>query len=78
MVVFGQNCSIQAKVVLFDQKLFYSYKGGCIREKVVVIGKLVVFGQKWLYFSKVVVFGQNVLFSGYRYCIRAKRFYSGK
>ena len=34
------------KVVVFGQKWSYSGKGGCIRAKVVVLGKVAVFGKK--------------------------------
>ena len=59
MVVFGQ-------VVLFRQKLFYSYKSSCIRAKVLV------FRERGCVLAKMVVFGQKLMYSG------KKRFYSGK
>ena len=43
VVVFGQKLLYSAKVVVFGQKWFYSGKSGCIREK------MVLFGQKFLY-----------------------------
>ena len=45
MVVIWQGGCIR-------KKSFYSGKSGCIRAKVVVIGKVVVFGEKWLYSGK--------------------------
>ena len=49
MVVFGQSCFIEAKLVVFGLKRLYS-------DKVVVF-----FGQKSLYSGKDVVFGQKWL-----------------
>ena len=72
MVVIGQSGCVREKVVVFEQKLFYS-------------GIVVVFKQKWLYSSKVVVFGQKCLYSGKNVCIWTevdvfgqKWLYSGK
>ena len=48
MVVFGQSCSIRAKVVVFGQ-------GGCIQAKVVV------YGQKLLYSGKNGYIRENVV-----------------
>ena len=47
-------------------------QSNCIREKLLVIGKVLLFGQKWLYFwAKVVVFRRSC-------CIRAKVFVLGQ
>ena len=46
MVVFEQSGCIRAKFVVFGQKWLYSGKSGCIREKVLCLGKVVVLGQK--------------------------------
>ena len=47
-------------------------QSGCIRAKVVVVGK------KWLYSGITVVFGEKVVVFGQSSCIRAKCLYSGK
>ena len=65
MVVFGlSGCSRQkwlysGKVVVFLQKLLYSSKSGCNRDKIALFGQGVVFGQSGCIRVKVVVFGQK-------------------
>ena len=46
-------------------------QSGCIREKVVVLGKVDVLGKNWFYSGEVVVFGKS---GG----IQARSLYSGK
>ena len=72
MIIFGQSCSIRAKVVVIRQKWFlsgknccigvkwlYSVKSGCIRAKVAEFGKIgFIWKKKWLYSVKVIVFVQ--------------------
>ena len=65
MVVIGQDCYICAKVVVFEQKLLFSGKNGCIRAKWLYFDKVVVFGQKWLYSGKSGFIRENG-------CIRIK------
>ena len=55
MVVPGQSCCNQAKLVLFRRKWLFSGENGSIR------GKVVVLVQKWLYSGDFVVFGQKLL-----------------
>ena len=64
LLIFGQSCCIQAKVL-------YSHKSGFIWEKLWYLDKsccvraqTAVFEQIWLYSGKDVVFGQNYLISG--------------
>ena len=91
MVVFGQNLLssgksdcvpanwfYSGKVVVFEQKLFYSDKRGCTPERGCIwakwlhSGKLVVFGQKRLYLGKTGFFRTKWMCSGKSGCIRAK------
>ena len=53
MVVFGQSGGIQAKVVVFEQKLLYMGK------KLMYSVKVVVLGQSGGIRAKVVVFGMK-------------------
>ena len=61
------NC-IRVIAVVFEQKLLYSGRRGCIRAKWLYSCKVVEIGQKSLYSGKVFVLGR----SG---CIRAKWLY---
>ena len=60
----GKSGCIRAKVVVLEQKWFYSGKvvvvreSGCIRAKMCYSGKVVVFEQKLLYSGIVFLFGQ--------------------
>ena len=84
MDVFDKSCSIWAKVFVFGQS-------GCVRAKLVVLGKVVVFGKVLVFGqsacnpTKVFLFGQKWLCSGKSGDIQAKvvvlgqnLFYSGK
>ena len=48
--------------------------GGCIRQRLLYLGKVVIFGQKWLYSGKRESSGKSGcdLYSGKSGCIRAK------
>ena len=53
-----------AKLVEIVQMWLYSGKRRCIREKVVVFGKMSLYSGKWLCSGKVVVFRQKWLYLG--------------
>ena len=86
MVLFGQkwlySCkrgSIWAKVVVFEQKCFYSGVVLVFGQSVSIRERGVVFWQKWLYSGKsgcvrvkVGVFGRKWLYWGKSGCIGAK------
>ena len=54
MVLFGQNCCICSKVVVFGLLKVVVFKQNCLYS-----GKVAVFEQKWFYSVKIVVFGQS-------------------
>ena len=65
-------------MVVFQQKLLYSGKSGCIRSKGLFSEKVVVFWQGGSLWVIVVVFGQKLVYSGKSGCIQAKWLYSGE
>ena len=66
----GKIGCIRAKVVVLEQKWFYSGKVVVIGQTGRIVAKVVVFRQKRLYSGKVLVFGQKWSCSGKNGCIR--------
>ena len=74
----GKIGCIRAKVVVLEQKWFYSGKVVVVRGKWLYSGKVVVYGQNWLYSCKSGRFRAKVVLFGQGGCGQGKWLYSGK